>query len=138
MTDFAALLQPDQGQPARTIAFVSKSAFPDWLATQPERIRTAAGAARFEAKPGEVLIAPGEGSAEWSVVLGEAEHASVWNLAGAATRLPEGIYRLDDGNPGGMALGWLLAALYILGPRTALNRGLDAGYSLAAWVSSLG
>ena len=37
-----------------------------------------------------------------------------------------------------IALGWLLAALYILGPRTALNRGLDAGYSLAAWVSSFG
>ena len=37
-----------------------------------------------------------------------------------------------------IALGWLLAALHILGPRTALNRGLDAGYSLAAWVSSLG
>ncbi len=35
-----------------------------------------------------------------------------------------------------MALGWLLAALYILGPRAALNRGLDAGYSLAAWVGS--
>ena len=33
-------------------------------------------------------------------------------------------------------LGWLLAALYILGPRTALNRGLDSGYSLAAWVGS--
>ena len=37
-----------------------------------------------------------------------------------------------------VALGWLLAALTILGPRTALNRGLDAGYSVAAWVSSLG
>ena len=37
-----------------------------------------------------------------------------------------------------IALGWLLAALTILGPRTALNRGLDAGYSLAGWVSSLG
>lgn len=37
-----------------------------------------------------------------------------------------------------IALGWLLAALYILGPRTALNRGLDAGYSLSAFVSSLG
>ena len=35
-----------------------------------------------------------------------------------------------------VALGWALAALYILGPRTALNRGLDAGYSLAAWVGS--
>jgi hypothetical protein len=38
---------------------------------------------------------------------------------------------------GWMALGWLLAALYILGPRTALNRGLDIGYSLAGFVGSL-
>jgi hypothetical protein len=38
---------------------------------------------------------------------------------------------------GWMALGWLLAALYILGPRVALNRGLDIGYSLAGFVSSL-
>jgi hypothetical protein len=38
---------------------------------------------------------------------------------------------------GWMALGWLGAALYILGPRAALNRGLDIGYSLAGWVSSL-
>ncbi len=37
---------------------------------------------------------------------------------------------------GWIALGWLLAALYILGPRVALNRGLDGGYSLAAWVGS--
>ena len=35
-----------------------------------------------------------------------------------------------------VALGWILASLYILGPRSALNRGLDAGYSLAAWVGS--
>ena len=37
---------------------------------------------------------------------------------------------------GWMALGAVLASLVILGPRVALNRGLDAGYSLAAWVSS--
>lgn len=36
-----------------------------------------------------------------------------------------------------VALGWTLAALYILGPRVALNRGLDAGYSLAGWVGLL-
>jgi len=35
-----------------------------------------------------------------------------------------------------IALGWVLASLYILGPRVALNRGLDTGYSLAAWVGS--
>lgn len=36
-----------------------------------------------------------------------------------------------------VALGWALGALYILGPRVALNRGLDVGYSLAAWFGSL-
>ena len=35
-----------------------------------------------------------------------------------------------------VALGWTLGALYILGPRVALNRGLDLGYSLAGWVGS--
>jgi hypothetical protein len=36
-----------------------------------------------------------------------------------------------------MALGWVLAALYIMGPRAALNRGLDKAYALSASVSSL-
>ena len=38
---------------------------------------------------------------------------------------------------GWMALGAVLAALWILGPRVALNRAVDAGYSLAGWGSSL-
>ena len=38
---------------------------------------------------------------------------------------------------GWIALGWVLAALFILGPRTALNRGLDLGYSLAGWAGGL-
>lgn len=109
MTDFSALLQPDQGQPARTIEIVGKAGFQEWLSAQPERIRAAAGAARFEAKPGEMLVAPGDASADWSVVLGDAEHSSVWTLSSAAARLPEGNYRLETGDPGGMALGWLLA-----------------------------
>ena len=37
---------------------------------------------------------------------------------------------------GWMALGAVLAALWILGPRIAVNRALDAGYSLAGWASS--
>ena len=35
-----------------------------------------------------------------------------------------------------VAIGWVLACLYILGPRVAVNRGLDLGYSLAGWVVS--
>ena len=37
---------------------------------------------------------------------------------------------------GWVALGAALASLVILGPRVAVTRGLDAGYSLAGWVSS--
>ena len=36
-----------------------------------------------------------------------------------------------------MALGAVLAALWILGPLVAVNRALDAGYSLAASVAAL-
>ena len=35
-----------------------------------------------------------------------------------------------------VALGWALACLDIMGPRTAMNRGLDLGYSLAGWLGS--
>ncbi len=38
---------------------------------------------------------------------------------------------------GWMIVGAVLAALAILGPRVAVNRGLDAGYSLAGWVASV-
>lgn len=38
---------------------------------------------------------------------------------------------------GWIALGWVLAAMWILGPRVAVNRGLDLGYSLAGWIGSL-
>lgn len=109
MTDFATLLQPDQGQPARTIEIVAAKDFPDWLSTQPESVRVAAAAAQFEAKPGELLIAPGQEANGWSVVAGAQKHGSVWDLASVASRLPEGTYRLSEGNPGGAALGWLLA-----------------------------
>ena len=38
---------------------------------------------------------------------------------------------------GWMALGAVLASVWILGPRVAVNRGLDVGYSLAGWVGSV-
>ena len=37
---------------------------------------------------------------------------------------------------GWVTLGAVLMAMWILGPRVAVNRALDAGYSLAGWVSS--
>jgi hypothetical protein len=35
-----------------------------------------------------------------------------------------------------MALGGALTATWMLGPRVAVNRALDLGYSLAGWVGS--
>ena len=42
MTDFSALLQPDRGQPARTIHVVHPDRWESWLAAQTPRTRTAA------------------------------------------------------------------------------------------------
>ena len=110
MTDFASLLLPDRGQAARGIVLVDKAGFDDWLKTLPPRAKAAVGAARFAAKPGEVVVLPGEAAEGWSVAAGvEAEgERGPWDLARAAESLPEGIYRLD-GRPGAAALGWLLA-----------------------------
>jgi hypothetical protein len=35
-----------------------------------------------------------------------------------------------------MALGAAIASLWLLGPRVAVNRALDAGYSLGGWIGS--
>jgi leucyl aminopeptidase len=109
MTDFQALLQPDQGQSARSIAIIAKSGFDDWFKALPERARAAVGAAQFKGKAGELAIIPSEGADDWSVAVGAADTPGVWDLAGAASRLPEGTYRLSEGAPGLAALGWLLA-----------------------------
>lgn len=107
MTDFKALLQVEKGQPARTIRFVAKAGFEEWLAAQPESVRTLAAANKFAAKPGESLILPGPPEG-WEVVVGAGEHGGFWDLAVAASRLPEGTYRLAEESTAD-PLGWLLA-----------------------------
>lgn len=109
MTDFSALLQPDQGQAAKSIVIIAKGEFDAWFSAQPERVRSLANAAQFTSKPGELLIIPGENGDDWSVACGAAEHSSVWDLASVAAKLPAGTYRLAEGTPGDAALGWLLA-----------------------------
>ncbi len=109
MIDYSALLQPDQGQAARSIRLIGKGDFDAWAAGQPERVRAIAAAQRFTAKPGEMLIVTGEGSDDWSVCLGVDGEPGLWDLAGAAAKLPAGTYRLAEGAPGLAALGWLLA-----------------------------
>jgi leucyl aminopeptidase len=109
MIDYADLLQPDKGQPAQLISVINNDAFSDWFAAQPERTRTLVTANRFTAKPGELIVIPGDKGDDWFVAIGAAKAADFWHLAGVASKLPAGTYRLAEGAPGAAALGWLLA-----------------------------
>ena len=109
MTDFASLLLADRGQAARPITLVSKADFSEWLKAQPARARSAVEAARFEGKADTIAILPGDDPETWSVAVGTDAPTGPWTLASAATKLPEGTYRLAEGSPGDAALGWLLA-----------------------------
>jgi leucyl aminopeptidase len=109
VTDYSQYFQVDRGQAARSITIVSLHGLEEWLSAQSERVRTAISANRFAAKSGEHIIIPGDAADEWSVVMGAADHPSVWDLAAVAAKLPEGTYRLTEGAPGPAALGWLLA-----------------------------
>lgn len=109
MTDFASLLVADRGQPAHVVHVVHAEGFEEWFSAQPERVRANVAAAQFKAKPGEFALIPGNKADEWSCVLGIDGKPGPWDLAPAAAKLPEGTYRLSDGQPGPGALGWLLA-----------------------------
>lgn len=111
MTDFAGLLLPDDGRPARSIVTLDTTGFEAWRAAAGERARTAAVAGGFTAKPGTMLVVPGDAPDEWSVVVGGAGKlaADRWALADTAARLPAGTYRLVGGAPGLAAHGWLMA-----------------------------
>ncbi|APX66552.1 leucyl aminopeptidase family protein [Sphingomonas sp. gentR] len=128
MMDFAPLLQPDRGQPARTITLLTAEGFADWLARQPVATRTLATAQRFAAKPDTHLLVPHDG--EVAVVAGVAKATGPWALAKLAEALPEGQYRLDGAGVGANALGWLLGQYRFTryrkgddnGPRVLLTR----------------
>src|SRR5690242_14855003 len=101
MTDFASLLAPDRGQPAWLIHLVDKHGFAAWLKKRPAEDRVLLDAQRFEGKSaGSVVILP-RGS-DFEVVAGvrQADSLSPWCLAALAEKLPEGTYRLADGEPG--------------------------------------
>jgi len=112
MTDFAALLRADRGEPARHLHLIDAAGLPEWLKSQPAERRELVAAARFEAKAGQLLVVPGAATHDIEVLVGVGSVAALkpWCLAVAAERLPEGSYRLAGGaQPGLAALGWLLA-----------------------------
>jgi leucyl aminopeptidase len=104
------LIQPDNGQPATPIHLIDKQGFEPWLATQPDAIRTAVKAQKFQGSANDISILPGEKPGEWAVVAGAADAAEpgVWSLAKAADSLPEGTYRLAGTEAGEAMLGWML------------------------------
>jgi len=104
------LIQPDNGQPATPIHIVDKNGFASWLAAQPDPVRTAVKAQKFEGGANDSAILPGDKPGEWAVVAGvtDASALGVWNLAKASDILPEGSYRLLDAEAGDAMLGWVL------------------------------
>jgi len=111
MSELSALLIPDQGQPARTIHLVDPAGHDAWLAAQPPRHRAAAEAQRLKPTGFSSAILPGDKAEDWSVVSVVADTASLspWCLARLAETLPQGTYRIEGGEPGAAALGWLTA-----------------------------
>ena len=108
--DLAALLQPDRGQPARLIHRVRPGQWEAWLTARPPRIRTIIAAQKLTGKPGDRAVLPGEAAEDWAMLLVCDEAAqSPWQLASLGEHLPEGTYRLAEGEPGAAMLGWALA-----------------------------
>ncbi len=106
----AALLQPDRGQPARLIHVVHPDRWTEWLGAQPPRIRTAVAAHRLTGKAGNRAVLPGDGPDDWAMLLVCNEGLdSPWRIASLGDQLPEGMYRLAEGEPGAAMLGWCLA-----------------------------
>lgn len=111
MTDQADLIKADNNQPAHSIHLVEAGKLPEWLAARPASVRAMIAAQKFQARPHEHAIIPGQGENDWSVVAGVKDGAALgpWCLAKLAETLPEGTYRLADAVPGAAALGWLTA-----------------------------
>ena len=111
MTDFASLLQPDRGGPAHAVHLVDKDNFEPWLKQQPAGRRALLAALRFDGKTAyQFAILPGDTAERFDVVstVKNANELSPWCLARLGEALPEGSYRLAEGDPGVAAFGWLV------------------------------
>ncbi len=110
MMHYEDLIQLDNGQAAIPIHLVDKDGFAAWLAAQPDAIRAALRAQKFEGGANDLAIVPGDKPGEWAAVAGIADRGTIkeWNLAKASESLPEGTYRLVDADAGVAMLGWML------------------------------
>jgi leucyl aminopeptidase len=110
MSDFTSLLVADRGQKARVIHLVDKDSFEAWLKKRPAEDRALLGAQRFDGKTAFAYgLLPRGGDFEIVSAVKNASRLSPWCLAKLGERLPEGAYKIAQGEPGVAALGWLLA-----------------------------
>lgn len=124
MTDFAALLAPDRGQPARTLHVVHPEDWTTWLSAQTPRVRAIVAAHALTGKAGDKAFLPGEAAEDWSALLVcDEAPTSPWRIASQGSHLPEGTYRLASGEPGPGALGWMLGQHRFTRYRKAEDRG---------------
>ena len=107
---YDTLIQPDNGQAATLIHVTDKSRFEAWLALQPDAVRTAVKAQKFEGGANDIAILPADKTGEWSVAAGvtDVSASGLWHLAKLADSLPEGTYRLADYDASDAMLGWML------------------------------
>ena len=111
MTEFSALIAPDRGEPAQAIHLVDKVAFAGWAKGRSAGQRLLLEAMRFDGKAsGQFAILPGTRDDEFEVIAAVAKLDALtpWCLARLAEDLPEGRYRLANGNAELATLGWLL------------------------------
>lgn len=110
MTDFASLLVADRGQTTRPIHLVDKKSFGAWVKSRSAEDRALVEAHRFDGKTAYAhVILPRGSDFEVASTVADVSALSPWCLARLGETLPEGTYKLADGEPGKAALGWLLA-----------------------------
>ncbi|MFL6780472.1 MAG: leucyl aminopeptidase family protein, partial [Sphingomicrobium sp.] len=110
MTDFTTLLAADRGQKARPIHLVDKASFETWAKTRPAGDRALLEAHRFDGKTSfAFVLLPRGGDFEVVSAVKNAAELSPWCLAKLGQSLPDGTYKLAEGEPGKAMLGWLLS-----------------------------
>jgi leucyl aminopeptidase len=107
MSEPKVLIQPDRGTDAIAIHLVNKDGFEAFAKGLTAGQRAALAAQKFEGGGYQIGIVPDGDS--WFVVSGVAnpESLSSWCLAKLAEELPEGTYRLANGDPGPAMFGWI-------------------------------
>jgi len=109
MINFASLLVADQGQKARLIHLVDKKSFEAWLKKRPAEDRALLEAHRFDGKTSFAFaILPRGSDFEIVSAVKDVGELSPWCLSKLAESLPQGTYKLAEGELAKAALGWLL------------------------------